>query len=94
MAQFRVDSTVTLKGRHDLYAIGAVLDGTISAGMTARLEGGGECKFERPIESIELASGSSGAHPVLVFRYPTDAATLEGRDTLAPGSILECTPPV
>jgi len=70
-------------------AIGAVLDGEVHAGMTARLEVA-VGSFEHLVEAVELACGASGAHPVLVFRYPTHAAAVLARDSLAEGSVLEC----
>jgi len=94
MGRFRVDATFTVRGRRYLCAVGAVLDGQVTAGMTARLEGAGECSFTQPIEAVELASRSGGAQPALVFLYPTDAAALEARETLAVGSVLACEAPV
>jgi len=92
--RFRVDATFTVKGRHYLCAVGAVLDGQVSRGMTARLEVAGESSFVRPIEAVEVASTSSGAKPTLVFRYPTDADAVEGRSVLPAGSVLACGAPV
>jgi hypothetical protein len=74
--------------------VGAVLDGQVRRGMTARLEVAGESSFVQPIEAVELASTSRGAQPTLVFRYPTDAAAVEARGVLPAGSVLACGAPV